>query len=73
MGALQRNFLYNVDFVRVILFLRSFLLAYEGLNVLMMSLLEAGLFRGYCVGRDNALYLSHFQFVDDTLIIGEKN
>jgi len=50
-----------------------FLLAAEGFHVLMMSLLEAGLFHGYKVGHDNALCMSHLQFADDTLIIGEKS
>lgn len=47
-----------------------FLLAAEGFCVLMMSLLEAGLFHSYKVGHDNALCLSHLLFSDDTLIIG---
>ena len=50
-----------------------FLLAAEGFNVLMLSLMEAGLFHGYKVGRDNDLCLSHLQFADDTLIIGNKS
>ena len=50
-----------------------FLLAAEGFNVLMLSIIEAGRFRGYFVGNDSALCLSHLQFVDDTLIIGEKS
>jgi len=50
-----------------------FLLAAEGFNVLMMSLVEANLFNGYRVGRENALGVSHLQFADDTLIIGEKS
>lgn len=50
-----------------------FLLAAEGFNVLMLSIIEPGLFRSYYVGHDNALYLSHLQFADDTLIIGEKS
>jgi len=49
-----------------------FLLAAVGFNILMQSLLEAGLFRGYMVGRDTTMCLSHLQFADDTLIIGEK-
>jgi hypothetical protein len=49
-----------------------FLLAAEGFNVLMMSIIEAGLFCGYFVGFDSALCLSHLQFAYDTLIIGEK-
>jgi len=50
-----------------------FLLAAEGFNVLMLSLLDAGLFYCYDVGRDNSLILSHLQFADDTLIIGQKS
>ena len=50
-----------------------FLLAVEGFNVLMLSLMEAGLFHGYKVGSDNDLCLSHLQFDDDTLIIGNKS
>jgi hypothetical protein len=49
-----------------------FLLAAEGFNVLMMAMVEAGLFQGYKVGRGNDMCLSHLQFADDTLIIGEK-
>ena len=50
-----------------------FLLAAEGFNVLMKALIDAGLFSGYSVGRDNAISLSHLQFADDTLIVGEKS
>ena len=50
-----------------------FLLAVEGFNVLMLSLLEAELFQGYKVGRGDELCLSHLQFADDTLLIGEKS
>jgi len=50
-----------------------FLLAAEGLNVLMLSLLEAELFQGYKVGRGEDMCLSHLQFTDDTLIIGKKS
>jgi hypothetical protein len=50
-----------------------FLLAAEGFNDLMQSLVEARLFHGYDVGRDNTLSLSHLQFADDTLIIGQKS
>ena len=49
-----------------------FLLAVEGFNVLILSLMEAGLFHGYAVGRENTLSLSDLQFADDTLIIGQK-
>ena len=50
-----------------------FLLAAEGFNVLMSSLLEDGLFHGYQVWRGNDMCLSHLQFADDTLIIGDKS
>jgi hypothetical protein len=50
-----------------------FLLTAEGFNVLMLSLLDAGMFHGYDVGQDNSLRLSHLQFVDDTLITGQKS
>jgi len=50
-----------------------FLLAAEGFNVIMFSVIAAWLFNGYRVGRDNALSLSHIQFADDSMIIGEKS
>ena len=50
-----------------------FLLAAEGFNILMNAAVEAQLFRGYGVGRDEEVGLTHLQFADDTLIIGEKS
>jgi len=50
-----------------------FLLAAEGLNVLMQSLVEAGIYTGYSVGRVALVVVSHLQFVDDTLLIGNKS
>jgi len=50
-----------------------FLLVAEGFNVLMQSLVEAGLFHGYDVGLDNTMSMSHLQFDDDTLTIGQKS
>ncbi|XP_024630861.1 uncharacterized protein [Medicago truncatula] len=50
-----------------------FMVSTEGINVLMNSLMEAGLFQGYDVGRENNMSLSHLQFADDTLIIGQKS
>ena len=35
--------------------------------------MEAGLFLGYDVGRENIMSLSHLQFADDTLIIGQNS
>ena len=42
-----------------------FLLATEGFNALMLSILEVGLFCGYYVGQDTELSLCHLQFADD--------
>jgi len=50
-----------------------FLLAAEGLNVMMKSMVESSLFRGYSVGMANPLVVSHLQFADDTLLLGEKS
>jgi len=50
-----------------------FLIAVEGLNVIMKSLVEAGLFSGYKVGANNLLSITHLQFVDDTLLIGDRS
>jgi hypothetical protein len=50
-----------------------FLLAAEGLNVLMTSMVENNLFTGYGVGHANATVISHLQFVDDTLLLGAKS
>jgi len=50
-----------------------FLLAAEGFNVFMLALVEAGLFQGYKVGCGNDMCLSHLQFADDALIVGEKS
>jgi len=41
--------------------------------VMMKSLEAANLFHGYQVGRQNDVPLTHLQFADDTLIIGEKS
>jgi len=50
-----------------------FLLAAEGFNILMNALVDDNLYRGYSVGRQGDMLLSHLQFADDTLIIGEKS
>ena len=50
-----------------------FLLAAEGLNVLMKALVETGTFIGYKVGGANSVVVSHLQFADDTLLIGKKS
>ena len=50
-----------------------FLLAAEGFNVLMESLAVNNLFSGYKVGNNDMTVVSHLQFADDTLILGEKS
>jgi hypothetical protein len=50
-----------------------FLLAAEGLNVMMTEMVNANLFEGYKVGAQNSLVVSHLQFADDTLLLGCKS
>jgi len=51
-----------------------FLIAAEGLNVMMNALVEAGHFSGYKVGANNNLVsITHLQFADDTLLIGDRS
>jgi hypothetical protein len=45
----------------------------EGLNVLMKAMVENHLFHGYSVGVDNSMVVSHLQFADDTLLLGQKS
>jgi len=48
------------------------LLAAEGFNVLMTSLVATGMFHGYHVGRNDGVTISHLQFADDTLLLDGK-
>jgi len=50
-----------------------FLLAAEGLNVLMTTVEREHLFNGYDIGDNVEVRLTHLLFADDTLIIGEKS
>jgi len=50
-----------------------FLLAAEGLNILMTSMVENNLFIGYGVDNSNSVAVSHLQFADDTLLLGAKS
>ena len=50
-----------------------FLLAVEGLNILMKSLVENQLFSSYSIGMVNPAMVSHLQFADDTLLLGTKS
>jgi len=49
------------------------LLAAEGLNIVMKALVETETFTGYRVGGANSVVLSHLQFANDTLLIGDKS
>jgi hypothetical protein len=49
------------------------LLEAEGLNVMMKAMIEVALFSGYSVGTGNPVVLSHLQFANDTLLLGEKS
>jgi len=50
-----------------------FLLAVEGLNVMMKVVVDNNLFKGYGVGASNLVEVSHLQFADNTLLLGEKS
>jgi len=50
-----------------------FLLAAEGLNVMMSEMVSANIFEGYVVGLTNFMAVSHLQFADDTLLLGVKS
>ena len=49
-----------------------FLLVAEGFNVLINAMVGAQMFKGFGVGRNGVVKLTHLQFADDTLITGEK-
>ena len=50
-----------------------FLIAVEGLNVMMKALVETDLFSGYKVGANNHVSITHLQFADDTVLIRERS
>jgi len=47
-----------------------FLLAAEGLNIMMVEMVTANMFTGYAVGYTKSMVVSHLQFADDTLLLG---
>jgi hypothetical protein len=49
-----------------------FLLAVEGLNILMQAMVENDFFTGYIIRMQSPIWVSHLQFVDDTLLLGTK-
>ena len=52
-------------------FLYILFIAIKGLNVMLKSPIDAGIFSGNGVGTDTQL--SHLQFVDNTLLLCEKS
>jgi hypothetical protein len=50
-----------------------FLVAAEGLNVLMEAVVAQNLFTGYSVGEQDSVTVSDLQFADDTLLVGVKS
>ncbi|MCI07030.1 cysteine-rich receptor-like protein kinase, partial [Trifolium medium] len=50
-----------------------FLLAADGLNVMMSALVSNRIFTPYGIRPQNSVSVSHLQFADDTLLVGVKN
>ncbi|KAK2380884.1 hypothetical protein QL285_068538 [Trifolium repens] len=50
-----------------------FLLAAEGLNVLMEAVVASNLFTGYNIGEQDPVTVSHLQFANDMLLLGIKS
>lgn len=50
-----------------------FLLAAEGLNVIIKSVVVRNIFEGFKVGASSSMSVSHLQFADDTLFLGVKS
>jgi hypothetical protein len=50
-----------------------FLLAVEGLNVMMRAMVQSNLFTGYSIGTGIPTVVSHLQFADDTLLMGVRS
>lgn len=64
---------FKFEFNNMILFLSFlFLLAVEGLNVMMNVIVENS-FTGYGIGPQIPVFVSHLQLADDTLLVGVKN
>lgn len=73
MEVLQRNSIWRGVEAGDPLSPYLFLLATKGLHVMMSSLVDHNLFAGYQVGSFGSLAIPHFQFNDDTLLLGRKN
>jgi len=50
-----------------------FLLAAEGLNVMMSTLVSDNIFTPYSIGAQTIVSVSHLQFADDILLVGVKS
>jgi hypothetical protein len=50
-----------------------FLVAAEGLHVLMEAVVDQNMFTGYRVGEQDPVAVSHLRFADDTLLLGAKS
>ncbi|GAU41584.1 hypothetical protein TSUD_271930 [Trifolium subterraneum] len=50
-----------------------FLLAAEGLNVMIKAMVWESIFTPYVIGARNEVTVSHLQFADDTLLVGVKS
>lgn len=50
-----------------------FLLAEEGLYVMMTTMVESNIFTGYRVGLHSPTVISHLQFADDSLLFRVKS
>jgi hypothetical protein len=50
-----------------------FMLAAEGLNLMMRAMVEGNMFTGYSVGGQEAVTVSRLQFAYDTLLLGVKS
>ncbi|GAU13347.1 hypothetical protein TSUD_43010 [Trifolium subterraneum] len=50
-----------------------FLLAAEGFNIMMTAMVSNNLFTPYAIGQRQEVKISHLQFADDTLLVGNKS
>ena len=49
-----------------------FLIAAEGLHIIMKSVVERNIFVGYTVGATASMSVTHLQFADDALLLGTR-
>jgi len=51
----------------------TLLLAVEGFHVMMSAMVSNNFFTPYSIGTQTTVTVSHFQFADDTLLVGVKS